>query len=94
MARDFGGVPEAKVIEGADILIRVCGRLRPSERIAIVCDSTTRVLGDILAERAALVTTEVELVEVAPFDPPVLAAAVRVGDVRLIDNVLLEGEKR
>ena len=34
---------------------------------------------------------DVEYVEVAPFDPPVLAAAVRVGGVRLIDNVPLEG---
>jgi pantoate--beta-alanine ligase len=32
----------------------------------------------------------VDYVELAPFDPPVLAAAVRVGDVRLIDNVPLE----
>lgn len=31
-----------------------------------------------------------DYVEVAPFDPPVLAAAVRVGDIRLIDNVPLE----
>jgi pantoate--beta-alanine ligase len=35
---------------------------------------------------------EVDYVEVAPFDPPVLAAAVRVGSTRLIDNVLLRGE--
>ena len=35
---------------------------------------------------------EVEYVEVAPFDPPVLAGAVRVGPTRLIDNVPLEGE--
>jgi pantoate--beta-alanine ligase len=33
----------------------------------------------------------IDYVAVAPFDPPVLAAAVRVGDVRLIDNVPLEG---
>ena len=33
---------------------------------------------------------DVEYLEVAPFDPPVLAAAVRVGGVRLIDNVPLE----
>ena len=32
----------------------------------------------------------VDYVERAPFDPPVLAAAVRVGGVRLIDNVPLE----
>ena len=35
---------------------------------------------------------EVDYVEVADFDPPVLAGAVRVGSTRLIDNVLLEGE--
>ena len=35
---------------------------------------------------------DVDYVEVAPFDPPVLAAAVRVGSTRLIDNVPLRGE--
>ena len=35
---------------------------------------------------------EVDYVEVADFDPPVLAGAVRVGTTRLIDNVVLEGE--
>jgi pantoate--beta-alanine ligase len=36
---------------------------------------------------------DVDYVEVAPFDPPVLAAAVRIGGVRLIDNVVLpEGD--
>jgi pantoate--beta-alanine ligase len=35
---------------------------------------------------------DVEYVEVADFDPKVLAAAVRVGSTRLIDNVVLEGE--
>ena len=33
---------------------------------------------------------DVDYVEVAPFDPPVLAAAVRIGSTRLIDNVPLE----
>jgi pantoate--beta-alanine ligase len=33
---------------------------------------------------------DVDYVEVADFDPPVLAGAVRVGNTRLIDNVLLE----
>jgi len=41
--------------------------------------------------RALLDGLEVEYVAVAPFDPPVLAAAVRVGRVRLIDNVPLGG---
>jgi pantoate--beta-alanine ligase len=33
---------------------------------------------------------EIEYVAVAPFHPPVLAAAVRAGNTRLIDNVTLE----
>ena len=36
----------------------------------------------------------VDYVEVAAFDPPVLAGAVRVGSTRLIDNAVLEGEDR
>jgi pantoate--beta-alanine ligase len=40
--------------------------------------------------RALLDGLAVDYVEVAPFDPPVLAAAVRVGSTRLIDNVPLE----
>jgi pantoate--beta-alanine ligase len=35
---------------------------------------------------------EVDYFEVAPFDPPVLAGAIRIGSVRLIDNVPLEGD--
>lgn len=35
---------------------------------------------------------DIDYVELAEFDPPVLAAAVRVGSTRLIDNVILEGE--
>ena len=35
---------------------------------------------------------EVDYVEVADFEPRVLAAAVRVGKTRLIDNVVLEGD--
>jgi pantoate--beta-alanine ligase len=43
-----------------------------------------------ILEDAALV---VDYVAVAPFDPPVLAAAVRVGETRLIDNVPLEEDR-
>jgi pantoate--beta-alanine ligase len=35
---------------------------------------------------------EADYFEIADFDPSVLAAAVRVGSIRLIDNVPLEGE--
>ena len=50
--------------------------------------------GDPARARAELTGLDVDYVEVAPFDPPVLAAAVRVGSVRLIDNVPLEGGTR
>ncbi|HZP96287.1 MAG TPA: hypothetical protein VFC31_08145 [Candidatus Limnocylindria bacterium] len=89
MPADLEGVPATKIIEGADILIRVCGRLKPDERIAIVCDTGTRPLGDILAERAALVTSKVHLVEVPPFDmhgqepPPHAADEMRLADLCL-----------
>jgi pantoate--beta-alanine ligase len=47
---------------------------------------------DLAAARAALADLDVDYVEIADFDPPVLAAAVRVGSTRLIDNVVLEEE--
>jgi pantoate--beta-alanine ligase len=40
--------------------------------------------------RTLLAGLDVDYVELAPFDPPVLAAAVRVGSTRLIDNVPLD----
>jgi pantoate--beta-alanine ligase len=46
-----------------------------------------------LAELAATDGLEIDYVEVADFDPPVLAGAVRVGSTRLIDNVVLEGDE-
>jgi pantoate--beta-alanine ligase len=49
---------------------------------------------DLAVAREMLKSLDVDYVEVAPFDPPVLAAAVRVGGVRLIDNVPLEGGTR
>jgi pantoate--beta-alanine ligase len=45
----------------------------------------------LLAESNGLV---VDYVEIADFDPPVLAGAVRVGSTRLIDNVPLEGDEK
>jgi pantoate--beta-alanine ligase len=49
---------------------------------------------DVALARELLAGLDVDYVEVAPFDPPTLAAAVRVGSVRLIDNVPLEGGNR
>ena len=47
---------------------------------------------DPVKARELLRDLDVEYLEVADFEPKVLAAAVRVGDTRLIDNVILEGE--
>jgi len=45
-------------------------------------------------DRSLLNGIEVDYFEEADFEPRVLAAAVRVGGTRLIDNVVLEGEQR
>jgi pantoate--beta-alanine ligase len=45
-------------------------------------------------DRSLLDGIEVDYFEEADFEPRVLAAAVRVGGSRLIDNVVLEGESR
>jgi pantoate--beta-alanine ligase len=52
----------------------------------------TRDRDEALALLAAANGLKVDYVEVADFDPPTLAGAVRVGSTRLIDNVPLEGE--
>jgi acyl-CoA reductase-like NAD-dependent aldehyde dehydrogenase len=47
----------------------------------------------VTAARAALNGLDVDYVEVAELDGQrILAAAVRVGKTRLIDNIVLEGE--
>ena len=67
-------------------------RLSPEERER--ARALYRALATKDAERARelLRDLDVDYVEVADFDPPVLAAAVRVGSTRLIDNVILEGD--
>jgi pantoate--beta-alanine ligase len=66
--------------------------LSPEERAR--ARSLPRALATKDAERARelLRDLDVDYVEVADFEPRVLAAAVRIGDTRLIDNVILEGE--
>ena len=68
-------------------------RLSPAERELAL--ALPRALGtrDPAAARAALDGLEVDYVEVVDFDPPVLAAAVRVGSTRLIDNVVLDSDQ-
>jgi pantoate--beta-alanine ligase len=62
--------------------------LSPEERERAL--ALPRALG--ANDPALLEDLEIDYFEVADFEPRVLAAAVRVGSTRLIDNVVLEGE--
>ena len=65
-------------------------RLSAAERTAALALPRALATRDPDAARAELDGLDVDYVEVADFDPPVLAAAVRVGSTRLIDNIVLE----
>ena len=66
--------------------------LSPEERELAATLPRALATGDPADARRLLNGFAVDYVEVAPFDPPVLAAAVRIGDTRLIDNVVLKGD--
>ena len=69
--------------------------LSPNERAAALAlprALATKDRDTALARLRATNGLEVDYIEVAEFDPPVLAGAVRVGATRLIDNVMLEGD--
>jgi pantoate--beta-alanine ligase len=66
--------------------------LSPVERTAALALPRALATGDPQRARALLNGLEVDYLEIADFEPRVLAAAVRVGNTRLIDNVPLEGE--
>ena len=69
-------------------------RLSPAERAQALALPRALATHDAVAARAvhADAGLEPDYVEVAELDGPTLAVAVRVGAVRLIDNVRLEGE--
>ena len=69
--------------------------LSPNERAAALAlprALATRDRDAALARLRATNGLQVDYLEVADFDPPVLAGAVRVGATRLIDNIVLEGD--
>ncbi len=68
--------------------------LSPAERARALALPRALATRDPDTARAILEAAglDVDYVAVAPFDPPALAAAVRVGATRLIDNVPLEEE--
>ncbi len=67
-------------------------RLTPEERRRALALPRALATRDVETARRLLDDLDPDYVEIAPFDPPVLAAAVRVGSTRLIDNVPLEGD--
>jgi len=67
-------------------------RLSPEERERALSLPRALATKDAQQARELLRDLDVDYVEVADFEPRVLAAAVRVGDTRLIDNVILEGD--
>jgi pantoate--beta-alanine ligase len=68
-------------------------QLSPEERQLALALPRALATKDPELARAQLDGLDVDYVEEAPFDPPVLAAAVHVGAVRLIDNVVLDKEE-
>jgi pantoate--beta-alanine ligase len=67
-------------------------RLSPEERVRARSLPRALATRDAVRARELLRDLDVDYVEVVDLGPRVLAAAVRVGDTRLIDNVVLEGE--
>jgi pantoate--beta-alanine ligase len=66
--------------------------LSPEERRRALALPKALATRDPDRARELLDGLEVDYVEIADFEPRVLAAAVRVGKTRLIDNVVLEGD--
>jgi len=67
-------------------------RLSPEERTRALALHRALATRDPNRARELLDGVAVDYVEVADFEPRVLAGAIRVGDTRLIDNVVLEGD--
>ena len=67
-------------------------RLSPAERERALALPRALATRDPTRARGLLDGVAVDYVEVADFEPRVLAGAIRIGDTRLIDNVVLEGD--
>jgi pantoate--beta-alanine ligase len=88
---EIRSVPTVRDADGLALSSRN-GRLSAAERELALALPRALATRDAAAARAALAGLDVDYVEIADLDPPVLAAAIRVGSTRLIDNVVLEEE--
>ncbi len=86
---EIRSVPTVRDADGLALSSRNA-RLSPAERELALALPSALATRDLAAARSMLAQLDVDYVEVADFDPPVLAAAVRVGSTRLIDNVVLD----
>ena len=86
-------VPTVRDADGLALSSRNAA-LTPEERLLALALPRALATRDVETARAILEASdlEVDYVTIAPFDPPTLAAAVRAGATRLIDNVPLDEE--
>jgi pantoate--beta-alanine ligase len=88
---ELRAIPTVRDADGLALSSRNA-RLSPDERRTALALPRALATGDRdeALRRLHAAGLEIDYVEIAPFDPPVLAGAVRVGSTRLIDNAPLE----
>jgi pantoate--beta-alanine ligase len=82
-------VPTVRDVDGLALSSRNAYLSEEERKLALQLPRALATM-DAAQAREQLNGLDVDYVEVADFDPPVLAAAVRVGKTRLIDNVILD----